>query len=200
MTEWDVDFTLTCSQKCVGVVAGLSLCMLRERALQAFERRKTRPSAYFASWSKWLPIMKAYEDMRPSYFATPPVNHIFALRQALESLLSHGGMEARFSEHRRTANCVKEMVQILGLSEVAAHGSRANTLSCVRYPAGLDAGRFLGKVKENGAIIAGGLHKEIKGEYFRIGHLGPSSRKPEHILVLAKVSQGRQSSVLRSSC
>jgi hypothetical protein len=39
---------------------------------QVAETRKTKPTSYFASWQKWLPIMKAYEAGNPSYFATPP--------------------------------------------------------------------------------------------------------------------------------
>jgi len=31
---------------------------------------------------------------------------------------------------------------------------------------------FLPKVKTAGAILAGGLHPDIKDQYFRIGHMG----------------------------
>lgn len=40
-------------------------------------------AAYYASWVKWLPIMKAYEEGRAAYFATPPVNLVYAFREAL---------------------------------------------------------------------------------------------------------------------
>ena len=51
----------------------------------------------------------------------------------------------------------------------------AHTLTCPRYPEGVDAG-FLEAVRANGAILAGGLHPAIKSEYFRIGHMGAFSR------------------------
>jgi alanine-glyoxylate transaminase / serine-glyoxylate transaminase / serine-pyruvate transaminase len=40
---------------------------------QVFDARKTPVPNYYASWKKWLPIMRAYEERRASYFATPAV-------------------------------------------------------------------------------------------------------------------------------
>ena len=53
-------------------------------------------ASYYCSWKNWLPIMNKYENRQPSYFATPAVNHIYALHKALTQLLANGGMEARF--------------------------------------------------------------------------------------------------------
>ena len=47
----------------------------------------------------------------------------------------------------------------------------ANTLSAIRYPAGVDAA-MLASVRERGVIIAGGLHPDLKHAYFRVGHMG----------------------------
>lgn len=53
-----------------------------------------------------------------SYFATPAVNHLFALRVGLSILLANGGMEARFKEHFLMSAGIKEAISALGLSEV----------------------------------------------------------------------------------
>jgi len=37
-TEWDIDFVMTGSQKCIGVPAGLSISMIRPRALKVRAR------------------------------------------------------------------------------------------------------------------------------------------------------------------
>lgn len=37
----------------------------------------------FSSLHRWLPIMKAYEAGKPAYFATPPVNLIYAFHASL---------------------------------------------------------------------------------------------------------------------
>ena len=45
-------------------------------------------------------------------------------------------------------------------------------------------------MKENGIICAGGLHKEIKQEYFRIGHMGISTKTDcDHIDRVCPFSQ-----------
>lgn len=185
MKQWDLDVVLTGSQKCVGVPAGLSLLMIRPRALQAFDQCASTTAAttkYYVDWRNWLPVMKSYEARQPSYFATPAVNHLFALNTGLDILLANGGMDQRFHEHALVGNAVKAAMAALGCGFVPADGSSAHTLTCVRYPAGVTGAAFLPKVLARGVSLAGGLHKQIKTEYFRIGHMGPSSRRLDHVL------------------
>lgn len=189
MKQWDLDVVLTGSQKCIGVPAGLSLLVIRPRALQLFEKN-TSTVKYYVDWRNWLPIMKNYEARQPSYFATPSVNHLFALNVALDILLENGGMEQRFKEHKLIGDAVKEAMKTLGCSLVTADDCGANTLTCVRYPAGVGAADFLPKVVKCGVSLAGGLHKAIKMEYFRIGHMGPSTRRLDHILKTVEAIEG----------
>jgi alanine-glyoxylate transaminase/serine-glyoxylate transaminase/serine-pyruvate transaminase len=181
MKAWDLDVVLTGSQKCIGVPAGLSLMVIRPRALRAFENC-TSNVKYYCDWRNWLPIMKSYEARQPSYFATPSVNHLFALNKGFDILLANGGMEKRFEEHRLVAKTLKKALSALGLTFVPTEDSQAHTLTCVRYPTGIGASDFLPKVFKKGVSLAGGLHKKIKTEYFRIGHMGPSTRRLDHLL------------------
>ncbi len=72
----------------------------------------------------------------------------------------------------------------MGLSLVptgAAH--TANTLSAIWYPASIDKAKLLPALTERGIIAAGGLHKDIKANYFRIGHMNISVLdKERHIM------------------
>lgn len=189
MKQWDLDVVLTGSQKCIAVPAGLSLMVIRPRALQQFEKC-SNVTRYYVDWRNWLPIMKNYEARRPSYFATPAVNHLFALNEALSILLENGGMEQRFKEHQLIGDAVKDAMKTLGCGFVTAPDCGANTLTCVRYPAGVGAADFLPKVVKRGVSLAGGLHKDIKTEYFRIGHMGPSTRRLDHILKTVEAIEG----------
>jgi alanine-glyoxylate transaminase / serine-glyoxylate transaminase / serine-pyruvate transaminase len=184
MKDWDIDVVLTGSQKCIGVPAGLSLMVVRPRALQVFEKLSSTSTThkYYVDWKNWLPIMKNYEARQPSYFATPAVNHLFALNEGLTILLENGGMEKRFAEHKLVGDAVKDAMKALGCSLVTVEGSGAHTLSCVRYPEGVTASAFMPAVVRHGVSLSGGLHKEIKTQYFRIGHMGPSSRRLDHIV------------------
>jgi alanine-glyoxylate transaminase/serine-glyoxylate transaminase/serine-pyruvate transaminase len=56
----------------------------------------------------------------------------------------------------------------------------ANTLSALRYPQGVDAS-LVGRIAARGVIVAGGLHPAIKDQYFRVGHMGYSATRPDHL-------------------
>lgn len=172
MDEWGVDVALTASQKAVGVPPGLALFVANSRAMKIFEGRNSPVLNYYADWNNWLPIMQAYEARKPSYFATPAVNLIFALHTSLTQILTEG-MEARIRRHRQLSEACKAGIQALGLDQVPVSPTfAANTMTAPRFPAGISGSQFLGRTSQAGVILAGGLHSEIRSEYFRIGHMG----------------------------
>lgn len=168
---WGVDLALTASQKAIGVPPGLALVVAGPRAMEAFRERKSPVVSYYADWTKWLPIMEAYEARQSGYFGTPPVNLVWALNVSLGQILDEG-MEARFKRHRRISKAFKAAITALGLAQVPVSADvAANTLTAPYFPDGVDRS-VLGHIKDAGVILAGGLHPEIKARYFRIGHMG----------------------------
>ena len=150
---WGVDVYLTASQKAISVPPGLALLVASEQAMEAFRKRKSLVRSYYADWGKWLPIMEAYRGRKAAYFGTPAVNLIYALR------LSKG---------------FKAAATALGLRQVPARPEfGAATLTAMYYPEGVGA-ELLKKVADEGVILAGGLHPDIKTRYFRVGHMGPT--------------------------
>jgi alanine-glyoxylate transaminase/serine-glyoxylate transaminase/serine-pyruvate transaminase len=172
--EWGVDLTLTASQKALGVPPGLALLVAGPRALERFRTRKSPPGSVYSDWNEWLPIMEAYEQRKPSYFATPAVNLIWALNISLQQILDEG-MEARFARHRDLSHAFKAAMDALGLRQVPVTPSiAADTLTGLYYPEGLDSS-VLGRISEAGVIVAGGLHPDIRSRSFRVGHMGAVS-------------------------
>lgn len=175
MSEWGVDVALTASQKAISVPPGLALLVAGPRALEAFRARRSPVRNYYADWDNWLPIMQAYEARKPSYFGTPPVNLIAALNVSLGLILAEG-MENRFARHRALSRVCKAGMAALGLSQVPQRPEfAANTMTAPRYPEGVNGADFLGYVRQAGVILAGGLHPQIRDQYFRIGHMGPNN-------------------------
>ena len=172
MTEWGVDLALTASQKAVGTPPGLALFVAGPRAMDAFKARATPVLNFYADWTNWLPVMQAYEARKVAYFGTPAVNLIAALNVSLGIILKEG-MEARFARHKSISGACKAAIAALGLGQVPLSSDvAANTMTAPRYPAGVTGTDLLPKVTAAGVILAGGLHAEIKAEYFRIGHMG----------------------------
>lgn len=170
--EWGIDVVVTASQKAIGVPPGLALLMVSPKAMLVWENRKSLVANYYSDFANWLPIMKAYEEKRPSYFGTPPVNLILALEVSLKQIQEEG-MQKRFERHRFLAEAFVAAVESIGLELVCKDNKNAAfTLSAVRYPQGVQPVDFLGAVSSRNVIVAGGLHPAIKQEYFRVGHMG----------------------------
>ena len=63
----------------------------------------------------------------------------------------------------------------IGLEQLASKPeNQAHGMTAVYLPAGVRAQDLLPKVLEKGVVIAGGLHREIKDRYVRVGHMGVS--------------------------
>lgn len=189
MAAWGVDVVLTASQKAVGVPPGLALVVASPQALRVFQQRKSPVLNYYADWNNWLPVMQAYEARKPSYFATPAVNLIFALNVSLGQILAEG-MPQRFARHHRLGQACKAGIQALGLEQVPLTPAfAANTMTAPRFPLGMKGADFLAAAAQAGVVLAGGLHPAIRSEYFRIGHMGSVSMG-DILAVLSAVETG----------
>jgi alanine-glyoxylate transaminase/serine-glyoxylate transaminase/serine-pyruvate transaminase len=156
--EWGLDVVLTASQKAVGVPPGLALLVVSQKAMRAWRERTAPVSNYYADWSNWLPIMEAYESRTPSYFGTPAVNLICALKVSLDQILEEG-MDHRFARHNKNAEAFRAALSVLGLSQVPTKNEHAAaTLSAPYYPENVSGPEFLSHVRNAGVILAGGLH------------------------------------------
>ncbi|MBX5481096.1 MAG: alanine--glyoxylate aminotransferase family protein [Myxococcaceae bacterium] len=168
--DWGADVYLTASQKAVGVPPGLALLTVSPRAIEAWRQRKTPVRSLYADFGEWLPIHEAYAAGRPAYFATPAVNLVCALEVSLGQILAEG-MERRFARHREMARAFRAAWAAMGLELVPrSEELAANTLSALRLPEGVD-GALLGRIRDEGVVVAGGLHPELKARSFRVGHM-----------------------------
>lgn len=169
---WGLDVVLTASQKAIGVPPGLALLVASPAAMEKWKSRKTPVLNYYADWMNWLPIMRAYENRKPSYFGTPAVNLIEALEVSLGQILAEG-LKERFARHQRMANAIRAAFVSMGLRQIPKNDEiAANTLSAPYYPEGIAGPDLLRHISDGGVVMAGGLHVDLKAEYFRIGHMG----------------------------
>jgi len=164
--DWKIDMCLTGSQKCLGVPPGLALLVVREEAMKLLETRRNPIDFYYGDFKNWLPIMRD-----PSkYFATPPVNMVYALSEALKLVLEEG-LEKRFRRHYVCAEALRAAIDALNLKIVAEREYASNTITAIHYPVKVEDQAFRTGMKECGVVVAGGLGP-LKGKGFRIGHMG----------------------------
>ncbi|MEK4128179.1 alanine--glyoxylate aminotransferase family protein [Solibacillus sp. FSL W8-0474] len=163
--DYKIDIVLTGSQKAIGIPPGLAIVAFSQQALAAREQIGTVP-AYYADIHNWRNIM----ENPAMYFATPPVNLIYAYDVALKIVLEEG-MEKREARHIAYGKAVRTALRSYGMTPLAEEEVAAPTLSCILYPEGVDDGKFRASLASRGVIVAGSL-AHLAGKAFRMGHMG----------------------------
>jgi alanine-glyoxylate transaminase/serine-glyoxylate transaminase/serine-pyruvate transaminase len=181
MAAWGADLYFTASQKALGLPPGLALMVAGERALAARASRKAAPPPLYLDWGSWLPIHRAYEERRPSYFATPATSFVLTLEAGLGEILS-SGIESRIEAHARAAAAMRAAWSALGLRFVPrTEAVTGNTLSVLYLPEGIESVALLPKIAARGILAAGGLHPAVRMTSFRVGHMGYTVTRPDYL-------------------
>jgi alanine-glyoxylate transaminase/serine-glyoxylate transaminase/serine-pyruvate transaminase len=163
--EWEVDVTVSCSQKGLMVPPGLSFNAVSEKALAANKSAKL-PRAYW-DWQEML------KHNRAGFFPyTPATNLLYGLREALR-MLDEEGLPNVFRRHDRHAEATRAAVRAWGL-EILCEDPReySSTLTAVRMPEGHDADHLRQIILEHFDMSLGAGLSKLARIVFRIGHLG----------------------------
>jgi len=129
--EWGVNVCFTGSQKALAVPPGMTIISFDTKAQKAREQRKTSPASYYGDLKRWLPILSD----PTKYFATPPVNMMYALREGCRMVLEEG-LEERFSRHATMASAFRAGLRAIGLRLLCDDAVASNTLTVAYYPSG----------------------------------------------------------------
>ncbi|HJV45656.1 MAG TPA: alanine--glyoxylate aminotransferase family protein [Bacillota bacterium] len=160
-----IDIVLTGSQKAIGIPPGLAIVAFSKNALAIRDARESVP-AYYCDIKNWLPIM----DNPGKYYATPPVNLIYAYQKGLQIVMKEG-LEQRYCRHKALGRAIRAALATYGMKAIAKEENAAPTLSCILYPEGVDDAQFRKSLATKGLVIAGAL-ASLAGIAFRIGHMG----------------------------
>ena len=170
MDEWGVDGAITGSQKGLMLPAGLGLCCVSEKALEA--RKQARANN---------PLRRCFFDFddmlrtnKDGYFPyTPSLPMLYGLREAL-AMLFEEGLEAVFARHHVLASGVRAAILEGWGLQLCARDPKwySNTVSAVMVPDGFNGGDVIGRAFKRYNLSLGAGLSEVAGKLFRIGHLG----------------------------
>src|SRR5437016_1533669 len=107
---------------------------------------------------------------------TPAVPLFLAFREALHQLKEEG-LENRIARTARLADAARAAIRALDLELLPDPRFASNTVSAIRYPAGVDDATFRKVLRETHRTIVAGGQDRLKGRIFRIGHMGICSFK-----------------------
>jgi aspartate aminotransferase-like enzyme len=169
MDAWGVDVLIGGSQKAVMIPPGLSYLAISEKAWERMEG-SYNPRYYFD-------LRKERKNAKNGESAyTPAVALIAALAAALDYIAGQadGDLAAGRAKLVDNAQVIAKMTraacEAMGLKLFSTSPSAAAT--AVLSPEGMDSGQFVKLLKSRfGAIITNG-QGEMKGQLFRIAHLG----------------------------
>ncbi len=170
MDAWGVDILIGGSQKAVMIPPGLSYLAASERAWQAMEASRN-PRYYFD-------LRKERKNAAKGESAyTPSVALIAGLGAALDYIAAQADGDlakgrAKLVDNAETcAAMTRAAVQALGL-KLFAPDAPAAAVTAVLPPPGMDSGAIVKELKSRFAVVITNGQGEMKGQIFRIAHLG----------------------------
>ncbi len=160
---WGLDICVGGSQKAFMIPPGLAFLSVSPKAWAAAETSRL-PKLYFN-------LKKELKNARNGESTwTPNTSLIIALGEALKYIKSIG-MDKLIANAQMLAHATREAVTTLGL-ELFAAKSPSSSVTAVRAPKGMNSGVIVKEFRERfGSIINNG-QGEMKGQIFRIAHLG----------------------------
>jgi alanine-glyoxylate transaminase / serine-glyoxylate transaminase / serine-pyruvate transaminase len=163
--EWQVDVSVSGSQKGLMLPPGLGFNAISEKALSATRTAKL-PRSYW-DWNEMLKF-----NAQGFFPSTPATNLLYALQESLR-MLNEEGLTNVFHRHQRHACATRTAVRAWGLEIVCEEPSEySNSVTAVYVPEGHDADRLRKIILDNFDMSLGAGLGKLAGKVFRIGHLG----------------------------
>ncbi|MCC6673489.1 MAG: alanine--glyoxylate aminotransferase family protein [Planctomycetes bacterium] len=160
---WGLDLAFAGTQKALALPPGLVVYALSDRAL--------RRSAEVPDRGFLLDFVRAREGLaKGETLATPCVPLVFALGRQLDRILAEG-LLPRAARHAALQARVAAWAARHGFTFFPEQAAwRSPTVSCLRA-SGRDVPALLQKARAAGFVLDGG-YGPLKGQTFRIGHMG----------------------------
>ncbi|MCA1813382.1 MAG: alanine--glyoxylate aminotransferase family protein [Halobacteriales archaeon] len=162
--RWGVDLAVTGSQKCIGAPPGLAFVSIAPGA-----RAKMKPRGLYLNLVK---ILDKWEKENCNSPTTPATHLYFATLEGLRVLQEQGGLPNRFAKVRATAQATRDAAKATGLQLLPPTGHESDTVTAIRYPQGIEDGKFRGALKDKHGVVVSGGQGPVKGKIFRIGTMG----------------------------
>src|SRR5579864_5543135 len=167
---WGIDIIVGGSQKALMIPPGLAYCAVSERAWKRMETAKS-PRYYF----DFRRERKAATKGESAY--TPATALFAGLGAALDFIRQMGdgdlaaGRKALVENAELAAEMTRAGAQALGL-KLFAPSAPAAALTAIQSPTGIDSGAIVKQFRESFAAVVANGQGEMKGQLFRIAHLG----------------------------
>ncbi len=170
MDEWGVDIAVTASQKGLMVPPGLGFLWASPKAMAAYEHSDLHLS--YLDWDQRTNVSAHYE----LYSGTPPISHLYAMREALDIIDEEGGLDAVWERHAILAGAVRAAVDAWSTPggiecNIVDPSSRSDAVTTV-LTGSIDPDRLRDICEDEAGLTLGLGIGAFDGRAFRICHMG----------------------------
>lgn len=160
--EWNVDITISGSQKALMLPPGLAFASVSEKAMKLINEAKN--SSFYFSFKK----AKASLDKNDTAY-TPAVTLIIGLKKSLD-MIKEETIEKVWKRHEDNAAAMRQAVKAIGLKLYSLNP--ANAVTAVWIPEGVDGLAFVKKIRDEYGVTMAGGQGDLKGRIFRVAQMG----------------------------
>jgi alanine-glyoxylate transaminase/serine-glyoxylate transaminase/serine-pyruvate transaminase len=171
--EWDIDLCVTVGNKCLAGPIGLVPISVSQRAWDQMERKREGAYGWYLNLRTWRDFSTKWAPLHP-YPTTLPTHNILGLLVSLR-LIEEQGLEAYYARHVETAQFVRSGLLRLGFEMLMPEASASPLITTVRPLPGMDVEDFRRYLLEEWQIMIGGGLEGLRGEIFRVGHIGKAA-------------------------
>ena len=165
---WGVDLVIGSANKCLRGVPGVGFVVISDQFREAISHR--RPVAFSTDLVSTLDREEGGETP-----FTPPVQTIYALREASAELLEEG-VSSRIAHYRDIAKSLRDGLASLELSFLVPREHLSNTMTTVTMPEGVSYEALHRPLKEQGYVIYKS-QGHLSESTFRLGTVGVLSQE-----------------------
>ena len=169
--KFGIDVCFTGSQKCLAAPPGMAAITLSDDAWAAVDKVET--NTFYLDLKA---ARKSGDKVPPETPYTPSVSLTYAMNEALKMVMEEG-LENRVARHHKAAKASVEAVKALGLELFADEAVSSATVTAVKMPEGITDADFRGTTRDKYGVELAGGQDYLKGNIFRIGHMGNISYK-----------------------
>ncbi|WP_414468342.1 pyridoxal-phosphate-dependent aminotransferase family protein [Methanobacterium sp. ACI-7] len=169
--DYNIDICVTGSQKCLAAPPGMAAITVSDKAWEIIDNVDS--SSYYLDIRKY----RKYAGNDPAETPyTPSVSLMYAMREALNVIMEEG-LESRIKRHHLAAEATRNGVKAIGLEIFADEDVSSATVTAIKMPEGVTDKDMRGTMRDKYKIVLAGGQDHLKGNVFRIGHMGNVSYK-----------------------
>jgi len=163
MDDWGVDVAITGSQKSLMLPPGLAYIGLSNRAWVAIEKNKARRSFY-------LDLAKYRKSIEDGDTPFTPANTLIEAQRVSLKMIQEETLEMVWKRTHLIAESFRQGIRALGFELFSKYP--ADSVTAVKYPAGITDKDFRNHLKNKHNIHLAGGQGSMEGKIFRVNHMG----------------------------